>query len=249
MTEILAVWENDFRPVQSQVETEFAVIANGKAVRLPFNQPDRPGSTVTGLGIRNGIKGRVTSQPSVNRPQLSASPSFRSSISPAPSERSDPPSPNIASKPPVNFSNKPAASPEPEYITKVSSVPYQGSLGLATPNYSSDGQSSGGLTPHYPAAPRADYFSRDRNPSQTLAAAAAGKKKPPPPPPKKNLSNQSLWVTAMYDFAGQGQGDLSFREGDKIKVIKKTGSTDDWWEGELKGMVGPFPANYVQTTS
>lgn len=53
-------------------------------------------------------------------------------------------------------------------------------------------------------------------------------------------------MTALYDFAGQGSGDLVFREGDRIRVTKKTGSTDDWWEGELKGVQGSFPANYCQ---
>ena len=53
-------------------------------------------------------------------------------------------------------------------------------------------------------------------------------------------------VTAMYDFAGQSAGDLAFREGDLIRVLKKTGSTDEWWEGELNGVKGSFPANYVQ---
>jgi amphiphysin len=50
----------------------------------------------------------------------------------------------------------------------------------------------------------------------------------------------------MYGFAGQEIGDLSFSEGDRIKVIKKTDSTDDWWDGELKGHRGRFPANYCE---
>lgn len=55
-----------------------------------------------------------------------------------------------------------------------------------------------------------------------------------------------LFVTALYDFEGQSEGDLSFKEGDKIKIVEKSESTDDWWEGELRGVKGSFPANYVK---
>jgi hypothetical protein len=75
---------------------------------------------------------------------------------------------------------------------------------------------------------------------------AAGKKKPPPPPPKKIGSFQAEYVTAMYDFDGTNDGDLTFREGDRIKVVKKTASSQDWWEGELRGQKGSFPANYCK---
>jgi len=75
----------------------------------------------------------------------------------------------------------------------------------------------------------------------------AGKKKPPPIPMKRIASmQQAQYVTAIYDFEGQSEGDLAFREGDRIKVIKKTDSMDDWWDGEVNGRVGVFPANYVQ---
>ncbi len=76
-----------------------------------------------------------------------------------------------------------------------------------------------------------------------LSATIAGKKKPPPPPPRMP-SIQALFVTALYEFGGQGEGDLVFKEGDRIKVVKKTESTDDWWQGELRGVRGSFPANY-----
>lgn len=113
-------------------------------------------------------------------------------------------------------------------------------------------------------AARADYFNSRRGSSQTpispatstttpsiaspnLSAIAASKKKPPPPPKPRHMNAPSpVTVTAMYDFPGQSAGDLAFREGDVIRVLKKTDSTDDWWEGELNGVKGSFPANYVQ---
>ena len=51
---------------------------------------------------------------------------------------------------------------------------------------------------------------------------------------------------ALYDFPGQGRGDLSFREGDRIKVLKRTDTDQDWWLGEVNGVQGNFPANYCK---
>jgi amphiphysin len=39
---------------------------------------------------------------------------------------------------------------------------------------------------------------------------------------------------------------LSFREGDRIRVVKKTESSQDWWQGEIGGVQGSFPANYCK---
>ncbi|KAF2220198.1 hypothetical protein BDZ85DRAFT_298258 [Elsinoe ampelina] len=97
-----------------------------------------------------------------------------------------------------------------------------------------------------------DYFDNGRTPSSSsvnsIASSIAAKKKKPPPPPvkRRTTANQDLIVTALYDFPGQGDGDLSFKEGDQIKVLKKSESTDDWWLGSLRGQSGSFPANYVQ---
>lgn len=54
-----------------------------------------------------------------------------------------------------------------------------------------------------------------------------------------------LVVTAVHPFTSQQPGDLSFAAGDRITVITKTDSQYDWWEGELRGQVGIFPANFV----
>lgn len=89
-----------------------------------------------------------------------------------------------------------------------------------------------------------DYFQRSSTSNSTIQ-----KKKPPPPPPKRiGSQNFGIFAVALYDFQGQSEGDLSFREGDQIKVIKKTDSTDDWWDGELRGVKGSFPANYCKLT-
>ena len=234
MTEILSQWDSDFKPAQHEIEAGIACIAGGKTVRLSMRQEDRPqGGTVTGLNIRNGFAQRKVSY----QPNNAA---LKPSISPARSEYSpEPPSPS------------PAPSPSVDSRPRIMSVPSQTSLALSTPNYNSSAVTSPSpnefFTPHAPAGPRADYFSRDRLPSgASISSIAASKKKPPPPPPKRLPSSQGIWVTALYDFAGQGQGDLVFREGDQIRVVKKTESTDDWWEGELKGVQGSFPANYCQ---
>ncbi|KAF7551560.1 hypothetical protein G7046_g7681 [Stylonectria norvegica] len=79
-------------------------------------------------------------------------------------------------------------------------------------------------------------------------AQVASKKKPPPPPPgpKPKPVRQAEYVVALYDFAGDGAGDLSFRAGDEIKIIHKTDTDQDWWEGQLGNTRGSFPANYCR---
>jgi len=80
-------------------------------------------------------------------------------------------------------------------------------------------------------------------------AAAATKRAPPPPPPlkpKPKAEPQVQYVTALYDFAAQADGDLSFKTGDRIEIVERTASAEDWWTGRLRGKQGVFPGNYVQ---
>ncbi|KPM46370.1 hypothetical protein AK830_g237 [Neonectria ditissima] len=83
---------------------------------------------------------------------------------------------------------------------------------------------------------RSDYFGQ----------AAIAKKKPPPPPPGPKPKRLMEFVEAQFDFQGTGADDLSFRAGDKIRVIQRTGTDQDWWRGELGGYQGSFPANYCR---
>lgn len=87
--------------------------------------------------------------------------------------------------------------------------------------------------------------------SPSLAAMAAAKSKPPPPKPKpKRLGAAPTpaveTVTALYDFAAQAEGDLSFRAGDVIQIVKRTSNENEWWTGKLNGKQGDFPGNYVK---
>lgn len=229
--QIIQIWDQDYKPVKHRVETQIACVAGGKTVRQPMQLEERAHGSVTGLNIRNGAsslahrKGSTQSAGAFKPPPPP---------SPVPSTSSGPPSPDLSAQRP-----------------RISSTPSQTSLGLSTPNYNASSLRSPSpgdpMTSHAPAGPRADYFGRERLPSNSsMASIAAAKKKPPPPPPKRIPSQQGDWVTALYEFAGQGQGDLVFKEGDRIRVVKKTDSTDDWWTGELRGVQGSFPANYCQ---
>ncbi|KFH45260.1 Reduced viability upon starvation protein-like protein [Hapsidospora chrysogenum ATCC 11550] len=90
-------------------------------------------------------------------------------------------------------------------------------------------------------------YSPGHNPS--LSAIAAAKPKPPPPKPKPgHLSNAPAaeTVTALYDFAAQADGDLSFSAGDVIEIVQRTQNENEWWTGKLRGKQGQFPGNYVR---
>ncbi|XP_017769152.1 PREDICTED: SH3 domain-containing protein 19 [Nicrophorus vespilloides] len=51
------------------------------------------------------------------------------------------------------------------------------------------------------------------------------------------------YVTALYEFRTQIEGDLEFIPGQRIKILKRI--SDDWLMGESQGMVGQFPSNFV----
>jgi amphiphysin len=224
------------------MEQEFSLLKTGKAVQQPMRLPDK-GDTLTGLGLRNKvIPGRRVSSndvvPTITRTSTKPSATLQS-----PSENG----------PPLNLSNKPSYSSLSASKPKIGSgaSPHLGTpsldhFGRRTSTASHDSSYSNGTNG------QSDYFanvSKIRSNGSNGSVSpnpAAGKKKPPPPPPKKIGSFHSEYVTAMYDFDSHTSGDLSFREGDRIRVIKKTESSQDWWEGEIGGKKGSFPANYCK---
>ncbi|KAF8550314.1 BAR-domain-containing protein [Imleria badia] len=101
--------------------------------------------------------------------------------------------------------------------------------------------------PGQPTAPPPPYSASD-NGNGAASAAVVTKRPPPPPPLKPKLKPERVveYVTALYDFDAQADGDLSFKTGDRIEIVKKTESQEDWWTGRLNGAEGVFPGNYVQ---
>jgi len=56
--------------------------------------------------------------------------------------------------------------------------------------------------------------------------------------------NQPLIGQAVADFRGSPEMELSFNKDDQILVLAKP--YPDWWEGEIQGRRGLFPANFVR---
>lgn len=51
----------------------------------------------------------------------------------------------------------------------------------------------------------------------------------------------------MYDYTANNEDELSFAKGQLINVLNKDDA--DWWQGEINGMTGLFPSNYVKMTT
>lgn len=51
----------------------------------------------------------------------------------------------------------------------------------------------------------------------------------------------------MYDYTANNEDELSFSKGQLINVLNKDDA--DWWQGEINGVTGLFPSNYVKMTT
>eukprot|EP00038_Savillea_parva_P011742 m.199773 g.199773 ORF g.199773 m.199773 type:complete len:236 (-) comp20824_c0_seq2:188-895(-) len=54
----------------------------------------------------------------------------------------------------------------------------------------------------------------------------------------------AIRARAMFDYQAADPDELTFNEGDVINSVAQI--DDAWWKGELRGVVGLFPANFVQ---
>ncbi|KAF2498092.1 SH3 domain signaling protein [Lophium mytilinum] len=266
LEEVIPVWDAEFTPLRKEAESGIELLARGKAVHLPMRMPDQ-GSTLTGLGLRNKVvPGRNTSAANPDQGSTLTGMGLRNKVIPGRKGSSNSSVPTMgtvhhATSPRPSYDHHEVNEPPPSL--NLSNKPSMQSLNASKPKIGSSysfnlspasSQEQWGRRTSSPSATNGqnDYFAKPRIPSASAASPgfpnpAVGKKKPPPPPPPKKIgSYQGEYVTAMYDFVASTQGDLAFREGDRIKVTKKTQSSQDWWEGELNGQKGSFPANYCK---
>ncbi len=72
----------------------------------------------------------------------------------------------------------------------------------------------------------------------------------PAPPVNQRINNNGSTLKkepscrAVYDFDAENFEELEFREGDVIRLVSRL--DENWYEGELKGRRGRFPASYVE---
>ncbi|KAK3331170.1 hypothetical protein B0H66DRAFT_467393 [Apodospora peruviana] len=230
MSEVIATWSAAFKPVQSEVES-INCIARGKAIHQPMNltndtQPRTPGQPMIKEGFRRTSSGLIGSSNNGPQPRTLRLPSTGPTPEPSPQ-----PSPAVGRRPdylaPTDFTTATV-------------------LGGTSVDRGANNRNQ---------RPTSSSTDVSTTPSTMSSYGQNGfvKKKPPPPPPPKRIQSArpppEEWVTALFAFTGQGSGDLSFSEGDRIKIVKKTDTDQDWWVGELNGRKGSFPANYCKPSS
>lgn len=66
--------------------------------------------------------------------------------------------------------------------------------------------------------------------------------------PQEIETKSVSYCIALYDYDGEEDEELTFDEGQVIKVLSKCahGVDDGWWRGELDGKVGNFPSLVVE---
>uniref|UniRef100_A0AAQ5ZHK3 Intersectin 2b n=1 Tax=Amphiprion ocellaris TaxID=80972 RepID=A0AAQ5ZHK3_AMPOC len=77
-----------------------------------------------------------------------------------------------------------------------------------------------------------------------ILGSNSGKSTPAHQPGK---THTPLQVIAIYDYTAANQDEMSFTKGQLINVLDK--NDPDWWKGEINGIPGLFPTNYVKMTT
>eukprot|EP01102_Stenamoeba_stenopodia_P010012 TRINITY_DN296_c0_g1_i2.p1 TRINITY_DN296_c0_g1~~TRINITY_DN296_c0_g1_i2.p1 ORF type:complete len:496 (-),score=153.67 TRINITY_DN296_c0_g1_i2:190-1677(-) len=163
---------------------------------------------------------------------------------PPPASKPAPPPPSVASKPapappPAAAKPPPAPEPEPAYEESYDQGGYdQGGYdqgGYDQGGYDQGGHDQGGYDQGGYDQGGYDQGGYDQGGyDQSYDAGAAG-----------GGGGGIGTARAVYDYEGEAEGDLAFREGDLITILDQS-DPSGWWQGDLNGVVGFFPSNFVE---
>lgn len=110
----------------------------------------------------------------------------------------------------------------------------------ANPTETFDSLGSRGRTESYSN----DDYSYSDNPAQSSMTSKPGRPTAPKPkftarPSAQNLSKDQ--AVALYTFDADQPGDLGFKKGDVMTIVKRTDNASDWWTGRIGDKEGTFP--------
>jgi len=189
----------------------------------------------------------VTNPFAANAAKVDPSASFQATHPPPPYQ----PTPSTSYTPPTNQPGNPFNKPPPSSITTPATTSLSSSAAsapmkppVATKPSGLTYSSAGGMAP----SSNSKSTTSNSNPSLNTTSSSGT---PPnrfsnPTSTTTSLSTpQKKYVIALYDFAAQAPGDLSFKKDDRIELVSRTPDVNDWWTGKLGSVTGVFPGNYV----
>lgn len=92
---------------------------------------------------------------------------------------------------------------------------------------------------------QSNYVYSDRGP--TTKAPPPGRPMAPKPQFTGGKANaQPGQAVAKFAFDADQPGDLGFKKGEVITIVKRTDNETDWWTGRIGDREGIFPSNYVE---
>jgi SH3 domain len=135
---------------------------------------------------------------------------------------------------PPSLNSRPASFESPNNST---GLPSQ----FSSMNYGGKYEPTGNNSPVKRTAELRDRYSQSGGQKVFQQPGPTSPRFPSPPAVSSTTS-----VTALYDFYSSEGGELSFTEGQRIRVLQKDVSGSGWSKGVLLGKTGLFPTNFCQ---
>jgi len=141
------------------------------------------------------------------------------------------------------FSNAPAETPAPSKPAPKPKAPAKAPAFVRTPDPEPEPEPE----PTYEEQPVEQTYEEQPVEQQTYEEQPVEQtyEEQPVEQTHEGVATSGQIATALYDYAGEAEGDLTFAAGDVITIID-TSDPGGWWQGELNGVQGVFPSNFVQ---